>query len=80
MRKIIEQAWDDLSLLQNNESQQAIRELIAMLNNGQVRVAEPRDDHWHVNEWVKKGVILYFRIQSMQVQQSGMFEFYEKID
>lgn len=80
MRKIIEQAWDDLSLLQNNESQQAIRELIAMLNNGQVRVAEPRDDHWHVNEWVKKGVILYFRIQSMQVQQSGIFEFYDKID
>lgn len=80
MKGIIEQTWDDLSLLQRKESQEAIRELIALLDKGQVRVAEQADGKWQVNEWVKKGVILYFRIQPMEVQKSGIFEFYDKID
>ena len=63
MRDIIEAAWDDRSLLEQEETQTAIRAVIEQLDLGQLRVAEPTPHGWHVNEWVKKAVVLYFPIQ-----------------
>ena len=63
----IEKAWDNRELLSKPETQKAIRELVELLDKGKVRVAEPvGDGEWQVNEWVKKGVILYFPIQQME--------------
>lgn len=53
-RAIIEAAWDDRALLQEEETQQAIRSVIDQLDQGILRVAEPTDNGWQVNEWVKK--------------------------
>jgi len=75
----IEKVWEDRSLLKETEYQEAIHELIALLNNGKVRVAEPVQDGWKVNEWVKKGVILYFPIAKMETIEVGPFEFHDKI-
>jgi 2,3,4,5-tetrahydropyridine-2-carboxylate N-succinyltransferase len=79
LQKVIEAAWEDRSLLANNATQAAIREVIEKLDKGQLRVAEPTEDGWKVNEWVKKGVILYFPIQTMQTIELPPFEFHDKI-
>ncbi|MCW5907385.1 MAG: 2,3,4,5-tetrahydropyridine-2,6-dicarboxylate N-succinyltransferase [Chitinophagales bacterium] len=79
LRGIIENAWDDRSLLQQTETQHAIRALIDLLDKGELRVAEPTANGWLVNDWIKKGVILYFPIQPMETLQAGPMEFYDKI-
>ena len=59
MRNIIESAWKNRSLLKEEETKNAIRSVINDLDNGNLRVAEPTDNGWNVNEWVKKAVVLY---------------------
>ena len=78
-RAIIEAAWDDRALLQEEETQQAIRSVIDQLDQGILRVAEPTDNGWQVNEWVKKAVVLYFPIQKMETIEAGPLEFHDKI-
>ncbi len=79
IQSIIEKAWDDRSLLQDAETIRNIRKVIDLLDNGQLRVAEPKGETWQVNEWVKKAVVLYFPIQKMQVLEAGIFEYHDKI-
>ena len=79
MRNIIESAWDDNSLLEHTETQDAIREVINELDNGNLRVASPSNEGWQVNEWIKKAVILYFPIQKMKTLEAGPMEFHDKI-
>ena len=79
LQGIIESAWEDRSLLQNEDTQAAIRSVIAKLEVGELRVAEPNGADWTVNEWVKKAVVLYFPIQKMETIEVGPFEFHDKI-
>jgi 2,3,4,5-tetrahydropyridine-2,6-dicarboxylate N-succinyltransferase len=79
LKKIIEAAWIDRALLKSTDVQDSIRSLIELLDTGKIRVAEPTNEGWKVNEWVKKGVILYFPIQPMEKIVSGSFEFHDKI-
>ncbi len=79
LREHIEKAWLDRSMLQTTATQAAIREVIHLLDLGQLRVAEPFNDGWQVNEWIKKAVILYFPIQGMETISVGPFEFHDKI-
>ena len=79
MQSIIEAAWDDRSLLEQEETQNAIHSLISKLDSGTLRVAEPTTSGWQVNEWVKKGVVLYFPIQKMETIEAGPLEFHDKI-
>src|SRR6185295_3715123 len=79
LKSTIEQAWSSRDLLQKPDTQAAIREVIAMLDAGKLRVAEPGPSGWTVNEWVKKAVIMYFPIQQMETIEVGPFEFHDKI-
>ncbi|MBT8260587.1 MAG: 2,3,4,5-tetrahydropyridine-2,6-dicarboxylate N-succinyltransferase [Bacteroidia bacterium] len=79
LQSIIENAWEDRTLLSNKETINAIREVIALLDSGDLRVAEPVENGWQVNEWVKKGVVLYFPIQKMKTIEAGPLEFHDKI-
>jgi 2,3,4,5-tetrahydropyridine-2-carboxylate N-succinyltransferase len=79
-KEIIEKAWEQRELLNDIEVQQAIRTLIEDLDKGTIRVAEPIEGGWQVNEWVKKGVILYFPIQKMKTLEAGPMEFYDKME
>lgn len=80
LKQIIEQAWDNRALLQEANTQEAIRTLMEHLDKGRIRVAEPLDNgEWQVNQWVKKGVVLYFPIQQMKTIEIGPFEFHDKI-
>ena len=79
LQSIIENAWNDRSQLKNNETITAIRSVIDLLDSGQLRVAEPIEGGWQVNEWVKKAVVLYFPIQKMKTFEVGIFEYHDKI-
>jgi len=79
IKTIIEKAWGDRSLLKEDSTQNAIREVIAQLDNGILRVASPTDNGWQINTWVKKAVVLYFPIQKMEVLEAGIFEYHDKI-
>lgn len=79
MRSIIENAWDDRSMLENKDTCDAIREVVRLLDCGQLRIAEKIDGQWIVNEWLKKAVIMYFPINKMEVSESGIFEYHDKI-
>jgi len=79
LKQQIEQAWENKDLLQNKETQQAIRKVIALLDEGVLRVAEPKGEDWQVNEWVKKAVVMYFPIQKMETMEVGIFEYHDKI-
>jgi 2,3,4,5-tetrahydropyridine-2-carboxylate N-succinyltransferase len=79
LQKIIEKAWDDKNLLNEEITKNAINEVVELLDNGKLRVAEPLANSWKVNEWVKKAVVMYFPIQKMETIEVGPFEFHDKI-
>jgi 2,3,4,5-tetrahydropyridine-2-carboxylate N-succinyltransferase len=79
LQSVIEKAWEDRSLLSNTETIEAIRKVIDLIDEGQLRVAEPLKTGWQVNEWVKKAVVLYFPIQKMETFEVGIFEYHDKI-
>ncbi|MCK5079520.1 MAG: 2,3,4,5-tetrahydropyridine-2,6-dicarboxylate N-succinyltransferase [Bacteroidales bacterium] len=79
LKKIIETAWEDRSRLEHEETREAIRSVIGLLDKGKLRVAEPSGDAWVVNEWIKKAVILYFPISEMATSSAGPLEFHDKI-
>ena len=79
MREIIESAWNNRDLLEESETQETIRSVIEQLDQGKIRVAEPFENGWRVNEWIKKAVVLYFPIQKMETHEAGPLEFHDKI-
>ena len=79
LQEIIEKAWADRELLKSEEIKAAIRQVVDQLDKGKLRVAQPHEGGWKVNEWVKKAVILYFPIQQMETIEVGQFEFHDKI-
>ncbi len=79
LQSIIEQAWENRALLQEEATQKAIREVVDLLDAGTLRVAEPTAEGWQVNEWVKKAVVMYFPIQKMETFEVGIFEYHDKI-
>jgi 2,3,4,5-tetrahydropyridine-2-carboxylate N-succinyltransferase len=83
-QEIIEKIWNDRTLLQNPDCVAAIDAIIAQLDAGTLRVAQPTthangSTDWQVNEWVKKAVILYFPTRKMEVMHAGCLEFYDKM-
>ncbi len=79
LKQVIEQAWENRTLLSETTTQNTIREVIELLDKGKLRVASPAGDDWQVNEWIKKAVILYFPIQQMETFEVGPLEFHDKM-
>ena len=79
LKDIIEQVWVNRELLAETKYRKAIEQVIEELDKGLLRVAEPSEDSWKVNEWIKKAVILFFPIRSMEVTEAGPLEFHDKI-
>jgi len=74
LREQIEAAWDSGEL-----DAAAIEETIDLLDRGEIRVAERRDGAWVVNEWVKKAILLYFRLRKVEPMEVGGLRFLDKI-
>ena len=56
-----------------------IEEAIARLDAGDLRVAQHENEGWVVNEWVKKAILLYFRLREMEPSEVGPFTYHDKI-
>jgi 2,3,4,5-tetrahydropyridine-2-carboxylate N-succinyltransferase len=57
----------------------AVEQALGLLDSGAARVAEKRDGQWVVNEWLKKAVLLSFRISDNQAVEAGYTRFYDKV-
>jgi 2,3,4,5-tetrahydropyridine-2-carboxylate N-succinyltransferase len=80
---IIDLAWEsraDITAINAPQVREAVDEVIADLNAGRLRVAEQRGvGEWTVNQWVKKAVLLSFRLHDNQVMRAGDLGFYDKV-
>jgi 2,3,4,5-tetrahydropyridine-2-carboxylate N-succinyltransferase len=79
LQSTIGNAWENRELLKEETTINAIKEVIFELDNGTLRVAEPTENGWKVNEWVKKAVVMYFPIQKMETHEVGIFEYHYKM-
>ncbi len=77
--KIIDKVWDNREMLSDEKVRNTIREVVDMVDKGELRVAQKVGDNWVVNESVKKAIVLYFPINEMQTINAGELEFYDKI-
>jgi 2,3,4,5-tetrahydropyridine-2-carboxylate N-succinyltransferase len=78
-QKIIDEAWENRQLLNEQSVRESIIHVISELDKGNLRTAEPNNGSWVVNDWVKKAVILYFPMMQMKVMEAGPMEFHDKI-
>jgi 2,3,4,5-tetrahydropyridine-2-carboxylate N-succinyltransferase len=81
LETIIEDAFENRSrgFDDRDKVNKAVQEAIALLDSGKVRVAERRDAEWHVNQWLKKAVLLSFALSDNKVIESGHSRFYDKV-
>jgi len=72
-------AWNDRALLKEEKYSNAVKHVIEEVDKGRLRVAEPQEAGWVVNEWVKQAILMYFAIQPMQTWEIAPFEFHDKM-
>jgi len=84
LKNIIEEAFERRADItpRNVETSisDAVNECIALLDSGEARVAEKKDGDWVVNEWLKKAVLLSFRINDNEFIKGGFTNYYDKVD
>jgi 2,3,4,5-tetrahydropyridine-2-carboxylate N-succinyltransferase len=58
---------------------EAVEEAVAMLDRGELRVAEPADGEWVVHPWVKQAVLLFFKVRGLESTEVGPFEYHDRL-
>ncbi len=83
LQGIIEDAFERRATLSAAEiegsTRPAVEEAITLLESGKARVAAPAGKAWEVNQWLKKAVLLYFRVNDMQLVESYPAPFWDKV-
>lgn len=83
LQAIIEDAFERRATLSAAEidgsTRPAVEDVVALLESGKVRVAEPVKGGWQVNPWLKKAVLLYFRVNDMQLVEAYPAPFWDKV-
>jgi 2,3,4,5-tetrahydropyridine-2,6-dicarboxylate N-succinyltransferase len=88
LQNIIEKAWDNRDSLSTNTGgkvRKAVDKAIKGLDSGKYRVAERKENHpdaihgWVVNQWLKKAVLLYFKLNENGVMPSGPTNYFDKV-
>jgi 2,3,4,5-tetrahydropyridine-2-carboxylate N-succinyltransferase len=84
LEALVDQAWDGRAELTSKTAppalSQAIAQILALLDAGICRVAEPQSGGWYVHEWLKKAVLLSFRISDNHPIDAGALRFYDKVE
>jgi len=81
--KIINNAWNDKNQINSKSDKKilnAITQTIDLLDSGKIRVAEKKDNRWGVNQWIKKGILLSFRVNKMKASKGPYSTWYDKIE
>ena len=83
LQSLIDLAWDNrasLTTTNSPEVREGVEQVIADLNKGRIRVAERQGvGQWTVNQWVKKAVLLSFRLNDNQLMHAGELAFFDKV-
>jgi 2,3,4,5-tetrahydropyridine-2-carboxylate N-succinyltransferase len=83
LQKTIDQAWDQRTELSPSTATAAVRDavehVIAELDAGRMRVAEKVEGDWVVHQWIKKAVLLSFRLEDNRPIEAGALSFYDKV-
>ena len=79
LQKLIQAAWANRELLKDADYANAVKLVIEEVDKGRLRTAEPTENGWQVNEWVKQAILMYFAIQQMETFVLPPFEFYDKM-
>ena len=83
LQSIIDTAFENRASLSPaaapDEIRNAVEEVIAGLDAGTLRVAEKKDGQWVVNQWIKKAVLISFRLRDNEVVQAGGLNFFDKV-
>ena len=80
IRESVEQAWQNRELLSDGYIVDDIKVVIEEIDKGRLRVAEPTENGWKVNEWIKQAILMYFGIQQMKTWNVEPFEWYDKME
>ncbi len=82
LENTINEAFDNRDNITPNDTAvvAAVNEAIALIESGEARVAEPTADGWKVNEWLKKAVLLSFRLNDNVKVEDGYTNYYDKVD
>ncbi len=75
----VSRAFQDRALLQDKAYADAVRQTLALVDQGKLRVAEKGAEGWRVNAWVKEAILLFFAVSDMQVMETPPFEFHDKV-
>src|ERR1041385_3802152 len=77
---LVAPAYKDRALLEKPETKSAVLDVLALLDQGKLRVAtQESPGKWTTHAWVKEAILLYFAIQKMELWKTGPFEFHDKI-
>jgi 2,3,4,5-tetrahydropyridine-2,6-dicarboxylate N-succinyltransferase len=83
MKDVIEKAWEDRTSLNPGNAPRALRqavdEVIAGLDSGKLRVAEKSGGQWITHQWIKKAVLLSFRLEDNRVMEGGATRYFDKV-
>jgi 2,3,4,5-tetrahydropyridine-2-carboxylate N-succinyltransferase len=83
LKQIIEQAWEDRASIQPNVAPARIGDAVAHvlneLDQGRMRVAEKIDGQWVTHQWLKKAVLLSFRLEDNQLMKGGETRYFDKV-
>jgi len=83
LRTIIDAAYQRRASLSAGrtpaELDEALQECLTLLDRGELRVAEPHNGGWVVNEWLRKAVLLFFRVEENRLVEGGFTRFYDKV-
>ena len=83
MQRIIEEAWENRASLQPGSAPakigEAVSQAVAALDAGQLRVAEKIGDEWVTHQWLKKAVLLSFRLEDNEIIDSGALRYFDKV-
>ena len=79
-QEIIEQAYSsNMENMDKKSVSKAVEETITSLNSGELRVAEYIDNDWKVNQWVKKAILVSFKLRENKITDTGYTKFYDKL-
>ncbi|HET9653075.1 MAG TPA: 2,3,4,5-tetrahydropyridine-2,6-dicarboxylate N-succinyltransferase [Usitatibacter sp.] len=84
LQSLIEDAWEKRAELSPSAApaniKDAVAKVLAELDAGRLRVAEKKDGDWIVHQWVKKAVLLSFRLRDNEIMQGGYTHYFDKVD
>ena len=84
LQPLIEQAFENRANLTAKsappEVVEAVQAALAELDAGRLRVAEKRDGEWITHQWLKKAVLLSFRLRDNEIMQGGFTHYFDKVD